>query len=89
MHGVRMHDIFYRRMTMAFQAVVVIATACMRPENQDTVIKQVRRLSELAFPEDAEAREEREEALRQTLRSEGAKSYRVQKLYIGERGGRR
>ena len=89
MHGVRMQDVFYRRMSIMFQAVVTLATASMRSENQDTVVKQVKRLSALMFPENEEERDDREESLRQTLRSEGSKSYRVQKLYIGERDQRR
>ena len=68
------------------QSVVVLATALMRHDNQDTVIKGIRRLSGLLFPQDPEALREQEEAMKDVLRREGQKSYKVRVVKLGERG---
>ena len=85
LHASRLYDAFYRRMGVVFQAVAVIATASMRAENQDSVIKQMKKLGELLFPENAKEREQQEEMMKDTLRREGGKSYKVQKVNLGER----
>lgn len=82
-----MEDLFYRRMAVEHQKVVVLAAAMMTAENQDSVIKAVRRLGTLMFPRDEEAEAAREEAMKQTLRAESTKSYKVHKLFFGDRGG--
>jgi hypothetical protein len=82
---IRMYDAFYRRMGVLFQAVATIATASMRAENQEAVVKQMRRLNEVLYPEDPRKREEQEALMKQTLRREGAKSYKVNKVNLGER----
>lgn len=65
--------------------VVTLAAGLIRQENQEAVIKQIRRLNEIMFPQDPEAREERERALKDVLRREGEKSYKVVKVNLGER----
>jgi hypothetical protein len=50
------------------------------------VLKQIRKLSELSSPEDPEKLREQEEALKDVLRREGQKSYKVRKVNLGERG---
>ena len=81
LHRLRLSDAFYRREGILFQAVAVLATALMRNENKDAVLKQMRRLGDLLFPEDPEAREAREEAMKALLRREGAKSYKVRQIH--------
>lgn len=85
LHWQRMFDAFYRRMTVLSQIVTVLAAASVRADNQESVQKQMRRLNELLFPEDAEKRAEQEEMMRDVLRREGAKSYKVRKVKLGER----
>ena len=85
LHRSRLYDAFYRRMGVLFQAVAVIATASMRGENQETVLKQMRKLGELLFPDDARRREAQDEVMRDTLRREGGKSYKVEVVKLGER----
>jgi hypothetical protein len=85
LHRQRLYDGFYRREAILFQVVATLATAMMRYENQDSVIKQVRRLGDLLYPEDPEKKREREEELKDVLRREGAKSYKVMKINLGER----
>lgn len=79
LHRLRLYDAFYRRTGILFQALVVLATGVMRQENKDAVLKQVRRLGDLMFPEDPEAKRVREEAMKSLLASEGAKSYKVRR----------
>lgn len=86
LHQQRLHDAFYRRMGIMFQAVAVLATAAMRHDNQDSVLKQIRKLAEFAFPEDKEKLLEQEEAMKDVLRREGQKSYKVRRINLGERG---
>jgi hypothetical protein len=85
LHATRLYDTFYRRMGVIFQAVAVIATAGMRGDNQDSVVKQMKRLGEMLFPENAKVREQQEELMKDTLRREGGKSYKVEKVNLGER----
>ncbi len=85
LHTTRLYDAFYRRMGVIFQAVAVIATAAMRGENQESVIKQMKKLGELLFPENAKQREQQEALMKDTLRREGAKSYKVEVVKLGER----
>jgi len=70
-------------MGIMFQSVVVLATASMSHENQEVVLKQVRALSQLMFPEDPEKMREQEEALKDVLRREGRKSYKVRRIALG------
>lgn len=69
------------------QTVVIMATALMRHDNQESVLRQVRHLAELLYPEDPEKKLEQEEALKDVLRREGEKSYKVMKVDLGERSG--
>lgn len=80
-----MYDLFVRRQGVEFQKIAVIAAAMVRPENVESVKKALSRLSELMFPEDARAKEAREEQMRETLRVESQKSYKVQKMFDGDR----
>lgn len=86
LHRLRMTDVFFRRSSILFQAVATIATSMIRQENQEAVLRQMRRLNELMFPEDPKRREEQERSLRETLQREGSKSYKVRRLNLGERG---
>lgn len=63
----------------------MLTTALMRSENQDTLLKMMRKLGEYMFPEGAEVRQAHEEAMREVLRREGQKSYKVDVLRLGER----
>lgn len=65
--------------------MATLATAMMRYENQDSVIKQVRRLGDLLYPEDPAKKQEREQELKDVLRREGVKSYKVMQINLGER----
>jgi len=85
LHRQRLYDAFYRRQNIVFQTVATLATAQMRHENQEAVVKQLRRLGQLLCPEDPEMIREQEEAMEDILRREGAKSYRVRKVKLGER----
>lgn len=85
LHATRMYDTFYHRMGVLFQAVAVIATAAMRAENQDSVIKQMKKLGELLFPGNSKQRQHQEELMKDTLRREGGKSYKVEVVKLGER----
>lgn len=80
-----MSRVFYRRMAVEFQKVAVMAVACMRHENSETVVKQLQKLRELMFPGDGKAEEKTKEEMKQILKSEGAKSYRVRRVYLGEK----
>lgn len=86
LHTARMANVMYTRSNILFQAVMVIASALVRQENQDAVMKQVRRLQELIYPEDPETQELRDKAMKDVLRREGAKSYKVEVVKLGERG---
>lgn len=86
LHSLRLYDGFYRRQGIILQAVAVLATALVRPENQESVVKQMRRLGEILFPEDREKRQEQEELMQDVLRREGRKSYKVRRINLGERG---
>jgi hypothetical protein len=66
--------------------VSVIATCMVRHENQDSVMKQMRRLHEVMFPQDPKERQAHEDALKDVLQREGQKSYKVRRLNLGERG---
>jgi len=81
----RMQDVFLRRQQVELQKVVVLATAMMRPENQESVLKAAKRLAGLMFPEDKARAEVRDAQLRETLKTEGAKSYKVRRLKLGDR----
>ena len=72
-------------MGIFFQAVAVLATASMRHDNQDSVLKQIRKLAEIVFPEDKEKLREQEGVLKDVLRREGQKSYKVRRINLGER----
>lgn len=85
LHWQRMFDAFYRRMTILSQTVTVLACASMRADNQEAVQKHMRRLNEMLFPEDSGKRMEQEEMMRDVLRREGVKSYKVRKVKLGER----
>jgi len=88
LHRQRLHDAFYRRQNIVFQAVAIMATAMMRHETQDTVIKQMRKLAELLYPEDPEQKQAHEESMKEILRQEGAKSYKVTRIDLGAKNGR-
>jgi hypothetical protein len=64
---------------------MVLATALMRHDNQDMVIKQMRKLSDLLFPRDQEMVRKQEGAMKDVLRREGRKSYKVKVVKLGER----
>lgn len=81
----RLQDAFYRRQGIIFQAVAALATAMMRQENQEAVLRQIRKLAEIMFPQDPEAVKEKEEAMKDVLRREGQKSYMVERINLGER----
>jgi hypothetical protein len=78
-----MSHVMYKRFSILFQAVAVLATASMRQENQEAVVKQMRKLSELISPEDKGVREEQETMMKDALRREGAKSYKVRTVKLG------
>lgn len=80
-----MRNLFVRRQGVEFQKMVVMASAMTRPENAESVKKALTKLSELMFPEDEQAREAREESMRETLRVEGQKSYKVERMFVGDR----
>jgi type III secretory pathway component EscV len=85
LHRVRMRDLFYKRLGVEFQKVVVVATASMSHETQEATIKQLRRLAELMFPDDHKVKKRHQELLEERLRTEGAKSYKVERVQLGER----
>jgi hypothetical protein len=66
--------------------VATLATALIRHDNQDSVVRQMRRLTELLFPEDERKRDEQEEAMKDVLKREAQKSYNVRKVNLGEQG---
>ena len=86
MHRRRLYDAFYRRQSTVFQIVATLATALIRHENQESVVRQMRKLGELLFPEDEKKREEQEEAMKDVLRHESKKSYNVRKVNLDQRG---
>lgn len=86
LHRSRMAGVAQRRHDIMLQAVVVIATALVRQENQDAVSKQLRRLQDLLLPQDPEKKAQREAQMKDLLRREGAKSYSVEVVKLGERG---
>ena len=81
----RMQDVFRQRQRVELQKVVVLATAMMNTGNKDGVIAAVRTLTKLMFPEDKALAAASEERMRETLKTEGVKSYRVKRLKLGER----
>lgn len=85
LHAARMGQILYARNNILFQAVLVIASALVRQENQEAVMKQVRKLHALINPQDPKIEAQRVEQMKQVLRSEGAKSYKVEVVKLGER----
>ena len=81
----RMEDLYIRRQVVEYNKIVAIVAATMRPDNYENASKALKRLSETMFPKDEKAEEERDDALRETLRIEGKKSYKVHKINLGER----
>jgi hypothetical protein len=81
-----MEDLFVRRQVVEYNKIVAIVAATMRPENYESASKALKKLGSLMFPRDEKAEDEREGALRETLRIEGKKSYKVHKINLGERG---
>jgi hypothetical protein len=89
LHEARMARVFYRRTAVEYQKIAVLVAAVMRHENADTVIKQLQRLHDLMFPGDEKQREDRESQMREIMKSEGEKSYRIRRVYLGEKRARR
>ena len=82
-----MSNVLYERNNIFMQAVVVLASAMIRHDNQDSVLKQLKRLNELINPEDKGLLKNQDKVLKDTLRREGAKSYKVEVVKLGERSG--
>lgn len=80
-----MAQVMYARNNILFQAVVALASAFIRQENQETVVKEIRKLHELISPQDPKAKADREARMKHMLRREGAKSYKVEAVNLGER----
>jgi hypothetical protein len=85
LHAARMARVFYRRMAVEYQKVAVMALASVRPENADAVIKSLGTLRDLMFPGDGVERKNREAQMREIMKSEGEKSYKVQRVYLGDK----
>lgn len=89
LHEARMARIFYRRTSVEYQKIAVLVSAVMRHENADTVVKQLQRLHNLMFPGDERKRAERDSQMGEIMKSEGEKSYRIRRVYLGEKRARR
>jgi hypothetical protein len=83
LHEARMARIFYRRMAVEYQKTVVLATAVMRHENADSVVKALNALREMMFPGDDVQRVKREDQMREIMTVEGRKSYKVRRVFRG------
>ena len=57
----------------------------MKYENQEAVISQMRQLNELLYPHDPKKKQEHDEALKDVLRREAQKSYKVMNVNLGDR----
>ncbi len=89
LHEARMARIFYRRTAVEYQKIATLAAAVMRHDNADTVVKQLQRLHDLMFPGDQRKRSDRDTHIREIMKSEGEKSYRIRRVYLGEKRARR
>lgn len=85
LHAARMYDTFYRRMGVLLQAVTVIASASINEGNKDSVMSSMKRLTEMVYPDDPKKKAAQDKLLKDTLTREGAKSYKIAKLNLGER----
>lgn len=80
-----MARVFYRRTAVEYQKIAVLVTAMARHENADAVVKALGKLRDLMFPGEEQGRRDRETQLREIMKSEGEKSYKVQRAYLGDK----
>lgn len=62
-----------------YQIALVLATGLVTKDNSDRMVKSMRRLQEIMFPEDPVAKAKREKVLKELIQEETKKEYTIRK----------